>query len=71
MYKSAKILPENTIDYKTLFYEEKKLKEEFQRRAELAELKLKKLSQTVNKKCIRCMKIEQKESKHDKIMELR
>ena len=45
---------ENAIDYKLLYLQEKRLKEEFKNRAEIAEVKNRKLFQVIKKKCLRC-----------------
>ena len=71
MYRSHKNLDPTPIDYKALYLEEKRMKEEFQRRAHIAELKFRKLAQSVNKKCLRCMQEDEKVSKIERIWQLK
>ena len=71
MYRSHKNLEPTAVDYKALYLEEKRMKEEFQRRAHVAELKFRKLAQSVNKKCLRCMQEEEKMSKIERIWQLK
>ena len=47
------------------------MKEEFQRRAQVAELKFRKLAQSVNKKCIRCMHLDDRATKQERIWQLK